>query len=484
MTDARFQDFRISVPSVSTFTLNKTAAFAALPPLWPDDLLAANRAASAVRTLVVLDDDPTGTQTVRDIPVVTTWDAPTLTAELSAAPACFYILTNSRSLSAADSRALHLELAANLRSASASSGRAFVVASRSDSTLRGYYPLETDTITAVLGPFDATFLSPYFEAGGRYTLDDTHYVAEGDALVPAAATPFARDTAFGYRSSHLPAWVEEKTAGRIPAAAVATLSLELIRRGGPTGVAEKIRSLPQGSVCVVNACAPRDIEVFAAATLAAEATGSRFLYRTAAGFVAARLGQSPQHALLAPAAFSVPTTCGGLTLVGSYVPKTATQLQSLMALDGIQAIELSVNVLLDPARRTATLATAIAAMNTALAAGRDTVVYTSRQLLTTADAAASLAIGRSVSEALISVVQGLVATPRYLIAKGGITSSDTATRGLGVRRALVLGQALPGVPVWQLGAEAKFPGLGYVVFPGNVGSDSALADLVARLRRF
>lgn len=122
-------------------------------------------------------------------------------------------------------------------------------------------------------------------------------------------------------------------------------------------------------------------------------------------------------------------------------------------------------------------------MNTALAAGRDTVVYTSRQLVTVADPTASLAIGRSVSDALIVIIQSLSVMPRYLIAKGGITSSDTATRGLGVRRALVLGQALPGVPVWQLGPESRFPGLGYVVFPGNVGSDTALADLVARLHR-
>ena len=464
---------------------SKSTLFTALPPIWPDDVLAANRTATtaSARTLVVLDDDPTGTQTVRDIPVVTTWDTATLSAELSAAPACFYILTNSRGLSAVDSRTLHLELAANLRSASVATGRAFVVASRSDSTLRGHFPLETDTLASVLGPYDATFLSPYFEAGGRYTLADIHYVAEGDTLVPAAATPFARDAAFGYRSSHLPAWVEEKTAGRIGAAAVATLSLDLIRRGGPAAVAEKLRTLPRGSVCIVNACAPRDIEVFAAATLAAEATGSRFLYRTAAGFVAARIGQSPQHALLSPAAFSAATPHGGLTLVGSYVPKTTAQLAALLATPGLAALELSVADLLDATRRAPALAATIAAMNVALAAGRDTVVYTSRQLVTVADPSASLAIGRSVSDALIAIVRSLSIMPRYLIAKGGITSSDTATHGLGVRRALVLGQALPGVPVWQLGPEAKFPGLGYVVFPGNVGSDTALADLVARLHR-
>jgi uncharacterized protein YgbK (DUF1537 family) len=463
--------------------LSRSATFAALPPVWPIDLLPANAAAASAsgRTLVVLDDDPTGTQTVRDIAVVTTWDIVALTAELSAAPACFYILTNSRSLTAPASRALHLELAANLRAASAAAGRAFVVASRSDSTLRGHYPLETDTLAEILGPFDATILTPYFEAGGRYTLGDTHYVAEADRLVPAAATPFARDAAFGYRSSHLPSYVEEKTTGRTRASEVACISLDLTRGGGPAAVAEKLRALPRGSVCIVNAAAPRDIEVFAAATLVAESMGSRFLYRTAAGFVAARIGQSPQQPLLTSDAFSRHTSHGGLIVVGSYVPKTTAQLNALLTTPDLVAIELSVATLLDDSRRAGTLATALAQINTALAAGRDTVVYTSRELITSSDAATSLAIGRRVSDALIFLVQQLAVAPRYLIAKGGITSSDTATRGLGVRRALVLGQALPGVPVWQLGPETKFPGLGYVVFPGNVGSDTALADLVRQL---
>lgn len=464
--------------------LSKDAAFAALPPVWPHEVLASNRAAAAAagRTLVVLDDDPTGTQTVRDVAVVTRWDKPTLAAELAAAPACFYVLTNSRSLAADDSRALHRELAANLRAAAAATGRAFVIASRSDSTLRGHFPLETDTLAEELGPFDATILTPYFEAGGRYTLGDTHYVAEGDRLVPAAQTPFARDAVFGYRSSHLPGYVEEKTASRVRAADVASLSLELIRRSGPVAVAEKLRALPRGAVCIANACAPRDIEVVAAATLAAEAAGARFIYRTAAGFVAARIGQSPQQALLEPAAFSTRVRHGGLVVVGSHVPKTTAQLAALLATGRVTPIELSVPALLDPARRDAALDAAVTTMNAALAAGRDTVVFTSRTVVSAADAVASLDIGRRVSEALIAGVQRLAVAPRYLIAKGGITSSDVATRGLGVRRAIVLGQALPGVPVWQLGAETRFPGLGYVVFPGNVGSDDALATLFTHLR--
>lgn len=173
--------------------LEKTAAFAALPPVWSDDPLPAIRHAlgAVSRKLVVLDDDPTGTQTVYDVPVVTRWDEATLAAELANDLPCFYCLTNSRSLDAADARTLNLELAANLRRAAARRERTFTIVSRSDSTLRGHFAEETEALTEITGPYDATIVFPYFEAGGRFTLHDVHYVAEGDRLVPAASTPFA-----------------------------------------------------------------------------------------------------------------------------------------------------------------------------------------------------------------------------------------------------------------------------------------------------
>lgn len=102
--------------------------------------------------------------------------------------------------------------------------------SRSDSTWRGHFPLETDVLAEKRGPLDATLLISYSEAGGRCTLGDIHYVAAGERFVPVAEMPFAQDKVFGYRSSDLREWVEEKTGRRIPAGAVASLSLELLRR--------------------------------------------------------------------------------------------------------------------------------------------------------------------------------------------------------------------------------------------------------------
>ena len=459
--------------------VNKPELFASLPPPWSLDLLPEICAAVAAspRKLVVLDDDPTGTQAVYDLPVLTTWDVSALRAELAKEAPCFYILTNSRSLPANKAYGLNLEIACNLKLAAAQAGVEFSVVSRSDSTLRGHFPGETQALTEALGDFDGVIMIPYFEAGGRYTVGDVHYVAEGDTLVPAAQTPFAGDFAFGYRSSNLRAWVAEKYDGEISAHSVAAISIHELRQGGPNIVCGRLLDLAFGNVCVVNAACPRDLEVLVRGLLLAEAEGRKFLFRTAASFVAARLGLAPRS-LWQPAIAR--NAAGGLTVVGSYVPKTTAQLEALLANPELERVEISVAAILQAERGEAELSRVVAQTNQLLAAGRDVVVFTSRKRMVGHDAAASLDIGGKISDALVGLLRRIEICPRYLIAKGGVTSSDLATRGLGVKRALVLGQIWPGVPVWELGAETKFPGLPYVIFPGNVGGPGALREVVAR----
>jgi len=439
---------------------------------------------------------------------LTGWEVENLREEFSRLESCFYILTNSRSLPPEEARSLAIEVGTNL--GVAADNRPFTVVSRSDSTLRGHFPIETDALNEVLGPFDATLLIPYFEDGGRYTIDDVHYIADGDDLIPTADTPFARDAAFGYRSSHLPTYVEEKTVGRIKAGEVQSIALTELRHGGPEAVASRLLALPKASVAIVNAAGATDLDVFVAGLLAAESHGRRFCFRTAAQFPAARLGLETRplrtawtlglatmgvHEISGPstndAAMSLSgaprkkagDACkpeyrtGGLTMVGSYVPATTRQLSRLAEVEGLLQIELRVDQVLS-ARRHQTLAEASKVVATAISAGQDVVVFTSRGQVHADSPAASLQIGRRISEALVELLYHLEVRPKYVIAKGGITSSDLATRALGVKRAMVLGQVAPGVPVWRLGPEARFPGLIYVVFPGNVGGAETLADVI------
>jgi uncharacterized protein YgbK (DUF1537 family) len=464
--------------------LSLASTLASLPPEWPEDPAPAIQAArrAAGQKVVVVDDDPTGTQAVHGVSVLTAWPVEALAEELENDLPALFLLTNSRSLPLAEAQAINYAIGQNLKAAAQRAGRSFVVISRGDSTLRGHFPGEVQALADGLDERTAPWLLiPYLREGGRYTLGDVHYLADGDRLLPVGQSEFARDATFGYQASNLREWVAEKSGGRIAADSVASVSLDDLRRGGPTRATERLLALAPAQVCVVNALGFRDLEVFTQGLLAAEAMGRRFLYRTAPSFVAARAGTGPRLGLTA-ADLGLPAAGGGLIVVGSYVPKTSGQLQALLERGQVRPVELAVEALLSPEGRAAEIKRVAAEADGGLRAGEDVVVYTSRRLVTGADAEQSLSIGRVVSDGVVAVLHAIETRPRYVLAKGGITSSDAATRGLGIRRAMVLGQVLPGVAVWQAGPESRYPGLSYLVFPGNVGGPEALADAVAALR--
>lgn len=461
---------------------DRKTMLAALPAPWPEDLMPAVAGQARNRKLVVLDDDPTGTQTVHGIPVLTEWSVDTLAAELGGPETAFFILTNSRSLEREAACELGREIGRNLEVAARKSGIRPVLVSRSDSTLRGHFPHEVDAMAETFGDADLPYLIfPFFPEGGRYTIGDIHYVAEGDDLVPAARTPYAGDAAFGFTTSDLKRWVAEKTNGRIPADRVTSVSLDDIRNHGPERVSEILARVPDRSACTVNAVDYRDVEVVVTGLNLAMEQGRRFLFRTAAAFVRVMAGITPRPALLTRAELASDTGCGGLFIVGSYVPKTTAQIRCLVDRTGVFPVEMDVARLLDPDSRAGEISRVADLVNTQLARGTDVAVFTSRTLITGDDAGESLDIGRTVSDSLIRIVRRLARQPRYLVAKGGITSSDVATKGLAVRRAMVSGQILPGVPVWKLGPESRYPGMSYVVFPGNVGDDTALTRIQSDL---
>lgn len=459
--------------------LNYGETMRGLLPPWGGDLVPAVREAfaRARSTLIVMDDDPTGCQTVHGIPILTAWSVEALREEFERSP-CFFILTNSRSLPAREAAALNREVARNI--ARAAAGRRFLVISRSDSTLRGHFRVEIETLTAEFGLSDAvTLCIPAFFEGGRFTIGDVHYVKEGDELVPAAETPYAKDPSFGFASSNLKEYIEEKTGGAVARGDVCSISLEDIRGGGPEKVAEKLEDCAGGSFCVVNACERSDMDVAALAVLRAMENGKRFLFRTAAAIIPALIGLEPR-ALLGAGDFPPPQSGCGLVVVGSFVPMSSRQLAHLLKHDDVGGVELDVRRLLAGGGK-AEIGRVTAAANRSVAARRDTVVYTSRELVTGATAEESIRIQAGVADALIGIVRGIGTAPRYVLAKGGITSHDIAARALGVKRAVVAGQIIPGVPVWRLGEGSRFPGMGYIVFPGNVGGETSMTDVVRTL---
>ena len=463
--------------------VEKTALFARLPPEWEQDLIPQIQALlrATQQKVFVLDDDPTGTQTVHDTVVLTEWPLPALVREMESADPVCYLLTNSRSVGGAQAVALNMEIARNLRIASAQTARPYTLISRSDSTLRGHYPAETDALAgASESPADGLLLIPAFMAGGRYTIRGRHYVEEAGKLLPAAQTPYAKDAVFGYAHSDMRQWVEEKTAGRIKADDVHTLSIDVIRSAGPDGARAVLETLSGGAVCVVDAVSERDLEVVALACIRAEADGKSLIYRTAASFAGIRGGIALRPTLKVE---DMPPLSdnGGLVVIGSHVKKSSDQLAVLLESEMVTGVELPVVDLLasdEPGSIVAPLAEQLAAI---ISAGRHAALYTSREFVGGHDAESSLAIGRMVSNCLVDITRRLPKLPRFIIGKGGITASDLATAGLGIKRARVLGQILPGIPVWRPDASSRYAGGAYVVFPGNVGDETALLRAVEML---
>lgn len=454
--------------------LQAEEAFKEVPPPWEGNLIPAIKEALNGK-LVVLDDDPTGSQTVYDVPVLTSWTVDVLAAEFETDLPVFYILTNTRSLPPAEAEAINTEIGYNLRQAAA--GRSFTVISRGDSALRGHFPNEVQALAAALKQkFDAWLFIPFFEEGGRYTIDDIHYVREGDWLIPTGQTPYAADASFGYQSSNLVEFIREKMGD----VSVESISLEELRQSGPEHVTQRLLNLPKDAVCIVNAISRQDLDVFTLGLLAAERQGKRFLYRTAASFVAARAGLAPKP-VLTKNDLKLPETGGTLFIVGSYVPKTSAQIAHLLTNPDVVSLEINVEALLSDDSFQNETKRVSAAADDLLTQNKHVVISTSRKLITGSDPESSLKIGARISEGLITIVQRISHRPRYWLSKGGITSSDVATKGLGVQRAMVLGQILPGVPVWRLGEETRFPGLVYVIFPGNVGEKDALQKVKEKL---
>jgi hypothetical protein len=249
------------------------ATIDALPQEYTGDMLEAiheRMSSGTAPLLVILDDDPTGTQTCHDISVLTVWDHSTLCTELSTANRGFFILTNSRALPPEEAKTLITEICQNVAKAAKETRKEFEIVLRGDSTLRGHFPLEPETVEEVLGKVDAWILAPFFYQGGRYTIDDVHYVTEGDTLVPAGQTPFAEDATFGYKSSNLRDYVLEKAGEIYRKEHLWSITLADIRVGGPKKVTEQLLSAPKGGVIIVNAAAESDMFVFAAGLLAGE----------------------------------------------------------------------------------------------------------------------------------------------------------------------------------------------------------------------
>jgi uncharacterized protein YgbK (DUF1537 family) len=493
-----------------TLEADLLAAFPAevrIPASLVADAVAAS-SAETPRMLVVLDDDPTGTQSVADLPVLTRWEVEDFIWAFGRAKPAVYVLTNTRSLDPAEAAARNEEVVRNALAAAGNAGDSsdsslrlgFV--SRSDSTLRGHYPLEPDVIAATVAEVsgeatDGVVMVPAFPDAGRVTIGGVHYTRgtgeDTGKLTPAAETEFAKDASFGYVNSELAKYVEEKSKGRFAAESVIVLDLNIIRASTDPqitaqAIADAIEPATNSTPIVADIVTENDLRALSLGLEEAERRGKKLLYRVGPPFGRARIGQEIRTELSGAEAYAgnTPSEAGGLIVVGSHVGVTTRQLKALTEQhSAARIVEIDVEKLLAAETETAadgylnqTVGTVVEALR-----GGDVIVHTSRLLIKTDDAAESLRIARTVSAAVVAVVNRTLKTfpPRFVIAKGGITSSDVAAHGLEIRHAIVRGPMLPGiVSLWEP-VDGPAKGIPYIVFAGNVGDDQSLADVTRKL---
>ena len=435
------------------------------------------------KIIIVLDDDPTGTQTVHDIAVYTDWKRESIYAGFAEPRRMFYILTNSRALTEEQTIEVHRKIAENIMAVSKKTGKDFMVISRGDSTLRGHFPLETKVLKETMEKsgrvIHGEILIPFFLEGGRYTIEDTHYVNCNGELVPAGKTEFAMDKTFGYESSNLRNYIEEKTKGEYRAESVISISLESLRNKKIDEILKQLLEVDNFQKVIVNAVEYKDIEIFCIALHRAMLQNKYFLFRTAASFVKVIGGISDKAYLDKKDIIRENNQRGGMIIIGSHTKKTTTQLEKLKGLDNVEFLEFNSDLVLED-KLPEEVNRVVEISEKRIIEGTSVVVYTKRRLLALKEDTPEEALIRSVkiSEAVKDIVAQTNIQPSFMIAKGGITSSDIGVKALNIKRAIVKGQIKPGVPVWKADEESKFPGISYIIFPGNVGEDSTLREIV------
>lgn len=431
--------------------------------------------------IVVLDDDPTGSQTVHGCLLLTRWDVDTLKAALRDDSPLFFVLTNTRGMDAAQAADVTREVCQNLRVALAelkAVGKAInpIMVSRSDSTLRGHYPVETDVITEEMGPFDAHFLIPAFFEGGRITRNGMHYLMVDGEPVPVQETEFAKDSVFGFKTSYMPDYVEEKTKGRIKAANVKRFALNDVRGN----CLPQLLELKDNQCCVVDCVQQSDLNQFATMIQQAASQGQRFLFRSAASLLTSLAHLAPQPVAADAMREYVRDSKPGAIIIGSHVKKTTSQLHELLKQPGIIPVEVDVTHI--ETERDALLSNIIETVRMVHDQGNTPAIYTSRVELEFNDQQTRLKFGEAVSAFLMDIVRNLPEDIGFLISKGGITSNDVLSSGLALKMSRVLGQILAGCSVVRCPPDhVRYPNLPVVIFPGNVGDERALATVYLRL---
>ena len=439
--------------------------------------------------IIIFDDDPTGSQTVYGCPLLLNWDEQTLEEAFKKSSPLIFILANTRSLSSVLADKKIREICSSIQKFFLRQGYDkdnYFYISRGDSTLRGHGVLEPAILAEELGPFHATFHIPAFFEGGRITEDGIHYLNG----IPVHMTDFARDKIFGFSTSDIAKWIEEKSLGKIEAKNILHLEIKqlemaLNNEDGFKSLLRFLSKLENNISVVVDAKFPHHLDILASA-IKMMYKEKRFLFRTAASFINSLSGLQPNSQSTSDLVSLKSQNINfeykpGLIMVGSHVQLATDQLEALLKDNSCEGLEIPVCRLADIFAledcQSAILeleGILLSRIDNILEHKKIPVLYTTRKEMEFSSQSIRMKFGLQLAEFMAILVGKKTNKLGYIISKGGITTQLLLQKGLNLNQVMLKGQILPGLSIVQsISSQNNLP---VVTFPGNLGNKNTLLE--------
>jgi len=420
------------------------------------------------RRMIILDDDPTGTQTVSAVGVILKPSLQAYRRFMASTEQAVYVLTNTRAMPEGEAVALLQTIKAEMQTAADEAGAEVDYLLRGDSTLRGHVFAEMD----VFQTDNSVYLFvPAFPEGGRTTVDGIHYLQTAAGKVPVNQTEFAKDPVFSYKSQKMTDWVAEVGNGR----KAVNIPLAEYRREGFSRISQAIIHAEAGTVIVPDAETMADLEMLAKGLSVAEQHGRNVVVRSASSFAAARSGLHSRRLTKDEVIVNGPV----LLVCGSHTSAASRQLEQIVRQTCEPVVLQTERILQGNTVEVEAVVQEAAANVIANIHAVGFAILSSERIRQ--ETHGDLASGAKIMHALTRVTALASSHCAGVIAKGGITSAQVATDGLSADYAKVIGQLAPGVSLWHIQRNEEIKGLDgiipYAVVPGNVGSDTTLLEI-------
>tara|TARA_B100000212_G_scaffold112173_1_gene83550 strand:+ start:119 stop:1474 length:1356 start_codon:yes stop_codon:yes gene_type:complete len=437
--------------------------------------------------IIIIDDDPTGSQTVHNCNLILKWDYQTLLKGLKGSSNLLFILANTRSLSEKDVKIRLKEICSSLiaiMNNSLFAEEQFIIISRGDSTLRGHNFLEPFMINEFLGPFDATFYIPAFLEGNRTTLNGNHFVDN----IPIHKTIFAEDNIFGFNTSNVKELIYEQSKRQLNINHIENIFIkdfDELEVNQSNKFYKYIEKLTNNKKVILDITDYSQLDKFSQ-IIKSLAKKKKFLFRSAASFISSLSNNKynqKDHSYFSQLRRKNDNDqiMKGLIVIGSHVELTTLQLNKILEISLCKPIEINVMKLYkyfkleDNFNQINSLKKLILnSIKINLSQDAIPVVFTSREIVTPEDNNDLIQFQHFLSAFIAEIVSDMKNEIGYLISKGGLTTNTIISEGLKADSVYLEGQILPGISLVTFNLLKQKGKLPIVTFPGNIGNIMSL----------